>query len=101
MFPQIFKDSGIFYTHNKDIANKFNTFFTEIPKLSSEIQPLTNQSYKILMNKVCNNIFKFQNVYEETTASIKDKFSPKTSCGFDGISTKLIKQSKHIFIKPL
>jgi hypothetical protein len=25
----------------------------------------------------------------------------KNSCGFDGISTKLIKQSKHIFIRPL
>ncbi len=50
---------------------------------------------------MCNNLFKFQNVDEETIASIIDKLSAKNSCGFDGISTKLIKQSKHIFIKPL
>ncbi len=53
------------------------------------------------MNKVCNNLFKFQNVNEETISSIIDKLSPKNSCGFVGISTKLIKLSKRIFIKPL
>ncbi len=49
----------------------------------------------------CNKLFKFQNIDEETVTSIIDKLSPNNSCGFDGISTKLIKQSKHIFIKPL
>ena len=102
MFPKIFKDNGIVYTHKKDIANKFNTYFTEIgSKLSSQIEPPINKSYKIYLNKVCNNFFKFQNVDEETIANIIDKFSPKNSSGFDGISTKLIKQSKHIFTKPL
>ncbi len=28
MFPKMFKDNGISYTHKKDIANIFNTFFT-------------------------------------------------------------------------
>ncbi len=45
MFPEIFKDNGIFYRHKTDIANKFYTFFTEIgPKLSSQIQLLTNKA---------------------------------------------------------
>ncbi len=52
------------------------------------------------MNKVCNNLLKFQNIDEETIASIINKLSPKNSCGFDGISTKLIKQSKHIYKTP-
>ncbi len=102
MFPKVFKNNGIVYTQKKDIANKFNTFFTEIgPKLSSQIQPPINKSYKSFLNKVCNNRFKFKNVNEETIANIIDKLNPKNSFGFDGISTKLVKQSKHIFTKPL
>ncbi len=42
------------------------------------------------MNKVCNNHFQFQNIGEETTANIIDSLSPKTRCGFEGISTKVI-----------
>ncbi len=47
---------------------------------------ITSSNFKMLMKKL---------------ASIIDKLSPKNSCGFDDISTKLIKQSKHIFTKPL
>ncbi len=50
----------------------------------------TNQSDKIFMNEVCNNHFQFQNIGEETTANIIDSLSPKTRCGFEGISTKVI-----------
>ncbi len=94
MFPKVFKNNGVVYTQKKDIANKFNTLFTEIgPKLSSQIQPPLNKSYKSFLNKVCNNQFKFKNVDEETIANITDKLNPKNSFG---ISTKLNKQSKHI-----
>ncbi len=104
MFPKIYKDNGIVYTHKKDIATKFNMLFTEIgPKLSRQLQPPINKSFKRYLNKVCNNLFKFQNVDKATIANIIDKLSPKNSFGFDGISSQklLIKQSKHIFTKPL
>ncbi len=52
MFTKMFKDYGIFYRHKKDIANKFNTFFTEIePKLSSQRQPLNKNLTKHLWIK--------------------------------------------------
>jgi hypothetical protein len=47
-FPKIFKHDGIVFTDKTDIANKFNTFFTNIgPKLSSQIQSPINKSYKM------------------------------------------------------
>ncbi len=53
-------------------------FFTEIgPKLSRQLQSPINKSYKRYLNKVCNNLFKFQNVDEETIANIVIKLSPK------------------------
>ncbi len=40
---------------------------------------------------------------KKNITNVIDKLNPKNSFGFkfDGISTKLIKQSKHIFTKPL
>ncbi len=37
---------------------------------------------------------KFKNVDDSTVKSIIDKLSPKTSFGFDGISTKLVKTAQ-------
>ncbi len=47
------------------------------------------------------NTFNFQNINEENTESIIDKFAPKSSFGFDGISTRLIKTIKMSLIRPI
>ncbi len=44
---------------------------------------------------------KFTNVNKETVIQIIDKIKQKTSCGFDVISTKLVKQIKLITVDPL
>ncbi len=44
---------------------------------------------------------KFTNVNKETIIRIIDKLKQKTSCGFDGICTKLVKQIKLIIVESL
>ncbi len=43
----------------------------------------------------------FKNIDEETVIKIIDKLKPKTSYGFDGLSTKLIKQIKQTIVEPI
>ncbi len=84
------------------IANKFNTFFTNIGlTLSDEIRAPLNKSFKNYLSKKHNNNFKFHNVDKETVSQIIDKLAPKNSFGFDGISSKLIKMVKDALIKPI
>ena len=84
------------------ITNKFNDFFTNIgSNLSKQIEMPKNKTYKLYLHKKYNNNFNFQNVDEETVATIIDKLKSKTSCGFDGISTKLLKMSKETLLKPI
>ncbi len=47
-----------------------------------------------------NNNFVFKNINEEIPLPIIDKVAPKSSCGFDGISSKMIKIIKTALIKP-
>ncbi len=48
-----------------------------------------------------NNTFQFQIINDEITMSIIDKLAPKTSCGFDDISSKIIKITKSALINPV
>ena len=45
--------------------------------------------------------FTFELIKEETTIDILNNLKPKPSCGYDGISTKLLKSSKLDICKPL
>ncbi len=47
------------------------------------------------------NNFNCQNINEENDVSIIDKLTPKSSFGFDGISTKLIKTIKVTLIRSI
>lgn len=101
-FPQFFRDGQNVITNKLIIANKFNMFFTNIgPNLSNLINAPNNKSFKTYLTQKYNNDFSFQNVNEETISLIIDKLAPKTSFGFDGLSTKLIKTVKDALIKPI
>jgi hypothetical protein len=45
--------------------------------------------------------FNFETVTESMINKVIDNLLPKSSCGWDGISPKLIKASKQIIAKPL
>ncbi len=93
----------IILLQNKElIANKFNSFFTNIgTTLSQQIKSPQNKSFKSYLIKKYNNTFTFQSTSEETIGQIIDKLAPKTSFGFDGISTKLLKTIKDAIIPSL
>ncbi len=53
------------------------------------------------MTKTHNLNFTFHNVNEEEINQIIDKLAPKTSFGFDALSSKLMKTVKDVLIKPI
>ena len=53
------------------------------------------------MNNLDNNVFHFQDIDESIVELIIDNFPSKNSCGYDGISLRLLKFCKLTIIKPL
>ncbi len=100
-FPNFFRDGDNIVTNKLDITNKFNSFFTNVgTNLSNKINLPSKKSFKDYLNKFNFN-FTFHNIDEENVTKIIDKLSPKTSFGFDGLSSKLLKSIKSAVIKPL
>ena len=101
-FPQFFKDDGIEIENKLLIANKFNNFFTNIgPKLAEQIDTPTNYHFKDYLSERLQYKFKFEMVDEPTVNKIIEQMTPKTSCGHDNISMKMLKTLKNILLEPL
>ena len=99
--PDFFKDNGQIINDYLNIANGFNTFFSEIgPKLASDI-PSTDTSFKSFLSGRNPIDFEFSRISETDIFKICDLLKPKTSSGPDFISTKLLKQIAPIIITPL
>ena len=75
-------------TNKLMIADKFNDFFTNIgPDLAKKIIAPKNKTFKSYLNVKLNHHFVLKNIDKEMVNSIIDKLAPKTSFGFDGLST--------------
>ena len=91
-FPTFFKENDDKITDKKDIANKFNIFFTNIAQtIANVIKYDGNKIFSYYLNKHIHTVFKFQNIDDETVKKTIQSLPTKNSCGFDGISSKLIK----------
>ncbi len=100
--PLFFKDGDIIMHDKQTIANKFNTFFANISlNLSAQINMPINNTFYNYLTGTHNNTFQFLSINEEIPVSIIDKLTPKTSCGFDDISSKIIKIIKSTLINPV
>ncbi len=99
-FPSFFRDeNNKIITDKYEIANKFNIFFSSIgEKLAQNIQTHNNLNYRKYLTKSYTKCFKFQNITDEVTNKIIDSLAPKTSSGFDELSTKLIKKAKEVIL---
>ncbi len=101
-FPLLFKDNEQIITDKLKIANKFNSFFTSIgPNLAKNITIPKNKHFKKYLTLNYNHNFNFKDIEEATVNQIINNLAPKTSLGFDGISTKLVKTIKDALIKPI
>ena len=99
-FPDHFLIENKLIIDTSVIANKYNYFFTNVgPKLAAEITNTDNANFMdYLHNPILHN-FTFKPISEGTTINILDSLKPKSSCGNDGISTKLLKAIKQEICK--
>ncbi len=102
-FPSFFRDeNNRIITDKLEIANKFNTFFSLIgSKLAKNIETPQGKSFKDYLKKVHQKCFNFHTVSEDIIRKIIDELAPKTSFGYDGLSTKLIKNIKNYLLQPI
>ena len=101
-FPEAFLIGNVLVSDPTTIANKFNTFFAEIgSKLTENMADAENDKFRdYLLNPTIHN-FTFQLISEENTMLVLNHLKSKPSCGYDGISTKLLKVCKHQICKLL
>ena len=101
-FPKYFKSGDKILTNKHEIANEFNTFFTNIGQaLANKFDNIDTADFSKYLTKSIKFNFNFKHITELDINNIIDKLPSKSSFGFDGISTKLIKSIKSALIKPL
>ena len=87
-----------------EIANTFNDFFINIgPNLTKNIIPKdqSNISYRKYINASILSSFNFQLIDDESLRKTLNSLRTKSSSGYDGISTRLLKFLAPALISPL
>ena len=101
-FPNYFLLNNSKLTNKQDIANSFNTFFTNIgPTLSNKIQTDTTHSFAKYLTEEILLSFEFKTVTPDDIIKTIQILKPKSSCGHDNISTKLLKHISPIIAPSL
>ncbi len=101
-FPEYLKNGDEQISDKIKIANCFNSFFINIgKKLAKKLKNPINCHFTEYLKENITTRLKLKNIDKEVLIKIIDKLKPKTSYGFDGISTKLLKQIKLIIVEPL
>ena len=73
------------------IANKFNDFFVNVgPNLAKKLSRKTDEFYEFLNGSYSDSMFLYNTNCEEIS-NVIDKMACKSSCGFNGISSKVVK----------
>ena len=91
----VFLIDNVMTTDPTIIANKFNTFFADIGlRLSESVNNTHNALFTGYLLNPSMYDFTFELITEETTMKILNNLKQKPSCGYDGISTKLLKTCK-------
>ena len=100
--PNKIKIDNILNANIELITNSFNKYFVNIgPDLALNIKDPTPNSYKTFLKNLASSRFPFELVNENTVSKIMDNLSTKKSCGFDELSTHLIKSIKSEILGPL
>ncbi len=102
-FPSFFRDeNNKVITDKVEIANKFNYFFSTVgSKLAKNIKTPNGKSFKDYLNKLHQKCFNFQKIRSDIINKIIDELAPKSSSGFDGLSTKFVKNLKNYLLQPI
>jgi hypothetical protein len=101
-FPKQFIENGQPIEDKLEIANRFNIYFTNIgPSLAHGIEADPEHHFKMYLKTKYKHKFSFSLVDEDATRKIIQNLQPKSSCGYDGISTKLLKLLCIVLVAPL
>ena len=100
--PTSLKIKGLEITNKLEIVNILNNFVTNIgANLAKRINYTGDKTFRDYLDEKTNNSFAFTNVDENDVISIINNLQSKNSCGWDSISTKLLKQIASGISKPL
>ena len=100
--PSCFIHEGIEVISPKNVADKFNKYFTEIgPKLAKSIDTANKAPFNHYLTTPCAASFNFVYTKPDDIEKIIRNLKPKSSAGYDNISTKLLKGIKNVISRPL
>ena len=100
-FPDYFTINVKKVNGTKVIADHFNSFFQQIgTNMVSKILNVNEYKFKDYLTNNLNTQFKFKLTDKHHVTRIIKKFNCKTSFGYDGLSTKLLKQLEPILSGP-
>ena len=99
--PKYFVSNGHILSHNLDIANGFNDFFSSVgPNLANDIPP-SNINFEDFLTAGTDESFTFANITKEIILDNLKKLKSKSSSGPDNVSSKLLKSVIEPILKPL
>ena len=91
-FPTYFLNNGKYVSGARNIADKFNEYFTEIgPGLASEIDASNKSQFNTYLTSPCTSSFHFQYTNPSDILKIIQGLKPKSSAGYDHLSSKVLK----------
>ena len=101
-FPPYFVEHDDKTSGSKTIADKFNEYFTTIgPELASSIDTLHKIPFNDYLKSPCQLPFQFQYTIPDSIEKSIGDLKPKSSAGYDNLSSKLLKDIKCIIPRPL
>ena len=85
------------------MANQFSTFFSQIGmKMVDKINSTNeNLNFRTFLRHKYSTTFSFTPVNEKEVSDVIRKLNNKTSVGYDGISTILLKRLEPVLLKPI
>ena len=103
-FLSHFLINGVEMSDKEAIASAFNDFSTyNRAELASTIEAPSNPNinYDHFMRNKPNCTFSFRNITEDYVKKIIESIPTKSSCGYDDVSTYLLKNIKNEIVGPL
>ena len=92
-YPRFFTDKGQQISGDKNIADKFNEYFTQIgPSLANSIDIANKATFDTYLKKPNSASFQFQYTDAPSAQRVINNLKPKSSAGHDNISSKLLRQ---------
>ena len=100
--PSSFVHEGVEIIGLKNVADKFNVYFTEIgPKLAKSIDTANKAPFNHYLTTPCATSFNFVYTKPDDIEKIIRNLKPKSSAGCDHISTKSLKEIENVISRPL